>query len=352
MQQNKTPKLDRWSSVIARDKNQDGLFVFAVKTTGIYCRPSCPSRRPNRENVRFFDLNHQAEAAGFRACKRCKPTEISLEQVNVRRVEEACRLIEQSNKAPDLERLAQHVGLSKFHFHRLFKAGTGLTPKQYAKARQDMALREYLPGSSSVISAIYASGFDSAGRFYDRAASVLGMSPNAYRKGGKNETMWYAFADSNLGRIALAGTENGISAIRIGDDDESLFQELTSMFTRAQFVQANESLGDTVARVVRFLDTPDSLFDLPLDIQSTVFQKRVWDALQKLPAGETVSYADLARQVGEPRAFRAVANACGANPVLVAIPCHRVVRSDGGLGGYCSGPEIKKKLLDREAAAK
>ena len=348
----KTSAQDRWEAVVARDKSLDGEFIFAVKTTGIYCRPSCPSRRPNRENVEFYELNHQAEAAGFRACKRCKPTEMSLEQINSRRIEEACRLIEQSDKVPSLEKLAEHVGVSKYHFHRLFKEHTALTPKQYAKARQDMAMRENLSASNTVTSAIYASGFDSAGRFYDRARSILGMRPDAYRKGGNNEVMWYAFADCALGRIAVAGTEKGISAIRIGDDDETLFHELTRMFKNATFVDAGGLLNDTLAEIIHFMDTPDGLFELPLDIQGTVFQKKVWDALLKLPAGETMSYAELARQIGAPKSFRAVANACGSNPVAVAVPCHRVVSSGGGLGGYCWGVETKKKLLDREAVTK
>lgn len=337
-----------WQAVVARDATRDGEFVFAVKTTGIYCRPSCPARRPNRDNVVFFLLNKEAEAAGYRACKRCKPKDISLEQANRLAVEAACALIEDAEQAPDLGQLADASGLSKFHFHRIFKAHTGMTPKQYAKARQDMRIRNQLNTCSRISDAIHVAGFETSARFYERAERILGMLPSDYKDGGKNQAIWYAFANTALGRALIAGTHKGICALQLGEDDAALLARLTTMFPKARLQEAADDMADEVRRIVHFVDTPDALFDLPLDVQGTVFQHKVWQALRTLSSGETTTYSELAEQVERADAVRAVANACGANPVALAIPCHRVVRSDGTLGGYRWGLARKETLLARE----
>ena len=339
---------DRWAAVIARDAARDGEFVFAVKTTGVYCRPSCPSRRPNRENVEFFELNSQAEQANYRACHRCKPNEISVQQKNALAVETACRLMQDSPKMPGLAELAQAAGISQFHFHRIFKLQTGMTPKQYASSLQNERVRKNLRSEDSVTAAIYEAGFEAPGRFYERAAQVLGMSPSDYRQGGRDQSIWYSFADTPLGPVLIAGTAKGICAIRFGKKEKEMAAELQTLFPKALLIRAGNQMAGIVSRAVAYIEQPEGLFELPLDIQGTAFQHQVWNALKEIPFGQTATYSAIAGKIGKPTATRAVANACGANPVAVAVPCHRVVRTDGGFGGYRWGIRRKKKLLKRE----
>jgi AraC family transcriptional regulator of adaptative response/methylated-DNA-[protein]-cysteine methyltransferase len=339
---------DRWSAVLKRDVSADGAFVFAVKTTGIYCRPSCPSRRPKRQNVEFFALNAEAEAACYRPCRRCKPGEMSIAQKNVAAVETACRLMQDRAYTLKLEDLAEAAGMSPFHFHRIFKQQTGMTPKQYAKTLQDSRVRQSLQSENSVTAAIYEAGFESPARFYERAVKLLGMSPGDYRDGGRGQTIWYSFAQTSLGLVLVAGTAKGICSIRFGDSEAALAAELQALFPKAHILRAGDEMAAIVAKTVAHIDRPEPSFALPLDIQGTAFQHKVWTALQDIPFATTATYSDIAEKIGKPSSTRAVANACGANPVAVAIPCHRVKRSDGGLGGYRWGIERKKELLKRE----
>lgn len=339
----------RWAAVLARDKSSDGTFVFSVVTTGIYCRPSCPARRARRENVRFFDGCIEAEAAGFRACKRCKPNEPTLAEQHAARVAEACRLIDEAADLPRLAELADTVGLSPYHFHRVFKAIVGLTPRAYASARRQHRVREKLQTSATVTEAIYDAGFSSSGRFYENAAGMLGMTPTEFRAGGSNAQITFAVARCSLGSILVAASHRGVCAIFLGDDPEALVRELQDRFPRASLMAGDEAFENVIAKVVAFVEAPAKGLDLPLDIKGTAFQHRVWQALRAIPSGETISYAELARRVGDPKAIRAVAGACAANRIAVAIPCHRVVKSDGSLSGYRWGVERKRVLLAKEA---
>jgi AraC family transcriptional regulator of adaptative response/methylated-DNA-[protein]-cysteine methyltransferase len=338
----------RWAAVKARDAGRDGTFVTAVMSTGIYCRPSCPARHPLRKNVRFYATAEDAEAAGFRPCKRCKPNAASLHDEHAAKIAEACRLIETTTEQLKLGDLAAAVGLSSYHFHRLFKASTGVTPKAYAVAHRNNAVRDKLQRSNSVTDAIYAAGFNSSGRFYANSTEMLGMTPSQFRKGGADEEIRYAFGDSSLGRVLVAASEKGICAILIGDDPKALGRELRDRFSRAKLIEGGTAFSKTVAKVIRVVEQPGSNIDLPLDVRGTAFQHRVWKALQAIPAGATSTYTEVARRIGKPKAVRAVAGACAANPVAIAIPCHRVVRSDGDLAGYYWGVERKRELLRRE----
>lgn len=340
---------ERWAAILKRDASRDGEFVFAVKTTGIYCRPSCPSRRPKRQNVEFFALNAEAEKASYRPCRRCKPGEMSVEQKNALAVETACRLMQDCRSATKLEDLATAARLSPFHFHRIFKQHTGMTPKQYAKTLQNSRVRQSLRSEESMTAAIYEAGFESPGRFYERAVKVLGMSPVDYRYGGRGQAIWYSLAQTSLGLVLIAGTAKGICSIRFGESEAALAAELQSLFPKARIMRASNEMAGIVAKTVAHIDRPAPSFALPLDIQGTVFQHQVWTALQDIPLAQTTTYSGIAKKIGRPSATRAVANACGANPVAVAIPCHRVKRSDGGLGGYRWGIERKKELLKRES---
>jgi AraC family transcriptional regulator of adaptative response/methylated-DNA-[protein]-cysteine methyltransferase len=344
-----TRKDPRWASVAARDPAADGKFYYSVDTTGVYCRPSCGARRARPENVRFHATRQDAEKAGFRPCKRCRPDELSLTEQHAAKIAAVCRLIEQSEETPSLEQLAQHAGLSLYHFHRLFKAITGVTPRQYAAAHRTKRLRSKLSRSGTVTEAIYDAGYNTNGRFYEQSNDVLGMTPSTYRSGGARMDIRFAVGECPLGSILVAQSERGICAIFLGNDPDALARELQDRFPGANLIGGDADFERLVAQVVGFIETPVLGLDLPLDVRGTAFQQRVWQALRKIPAGKTASYAEIAKRIGAPGAVRAVARACGANPLAVAIPCHRVVRTDGALSGYRWGVERKRALLDREA---
>ena len=339
----------RWAAVQRRDPDADGQFYYSVRTTGVYCRPSCPSRGALRANVAFHASCAAAEAAGFRACLRCQPALPPLAERQAAAVAQACRMIDEAEEAPDLDTLAQAVGMSRFHFHRIFKAQTGITPKAYAGARRTARLQQAVGAAPSVTDALYEAGFNSSGRFYEASAGALGMTPTSYRAGGQGETIRFAVGACSLGAILVAATSRGICAILIGDEPEPLLRDLQERFPQAALVGADPEFERTVAQVVGFVEAPGLGLDLPLDVRGTAFQRRVWEALRAVPAGSTVSYAELAERIGLPTGARAVAGACAANPGAVAIPWIVVVRLDGALSGYRWGVERKRTLLEREA---
>jgi AraC family transcriptional regulator, regulatory protein of adaptative response / methylated-DNA-[protein]-cysteine methyltransferase len=339
---------DRWRAVQQRQSSADGSFYYAVSTTGVYCRPSCAARMPRRENVRYFVETAAAERAGFRACKRCRPDAAAPAERQAALVAQACRAIEQAQEAPSLAQLAQAAGLSRFHFHRLFKRITGLAPKAYAAALRAQRVRQKLPDSGSVTAAMYDAGFSSNACFYAQSTAALGMMPSAYRRGGTGVAIRFAIAECSLGSILVAATDRGVCAITLGDEPEALLRDLQDRFPRAQLMGGDAAFEAIVATVVGFVEAPASGLDLPLDLQGTSFQLRVWQALRSIPAGETVTYGEIARRLGMPQASRAVGAAIAANPVAVAVPCHRVIRSDGGLSGYRWGVARKRVLLALE----
>lgn len=338
----------RWEAVLARDPRADGRFFYSVRTTGVYCRPSCGARSARPENVDFHATAADAERAGFRPCRRCRPDEPSLAARQGEVVAALCRLIEEAAEPPGLAALAAHAGMSPHHLHRVFKAVTGLTPRAYAAARRAERLRERLEKSASVTEAIYDAGYGSAGRFYEQADRVLGMTATRYRRGGAGAAIRFALGQCSLGSILVAASARGVCAIFLGDDPEALVQALQQRFPRAELVGADPGFEELVARVVGLVEAPRLGLNLPLDLQGTVFQQRVWQALAAIPPGETATYGEIARRIGAPAAVRAVARACGANPLAVAIPCHRVVRLDGDLAGYRWGVARKRALLERE----
>jgi AraC family transcriptional regulator of adaptative response/methylated-DNA-[protein]-cysteine methyltransferase len=342
---------DRWAAVVRRDPAADGTFFYSVRTTGVYCRPSCASRRARRENVAFHTTRDAAERAGFRPCKRCKPDQPSLTEQYAARIARACRTIETADVAPSLEALARTAGLSRFHFHRVFKAITGVTPKAYATAHRNERTRRRLSQRATVTQAIYDAGFNSNAPFYAQSGNVLGMKPRDFRRGGINSTIRFAVGQCSLGAILVAATDKGVCAVLLGDDPQTLVQDLQDRFNRAQLIGGDASFERLVAKAVGLVEAPAIGIDLPLDVRGTAFQQRVWQALRAIPAGTTASYATIAQRIGSPKAVRAVAQACAANPVAVAIPCHRVVRNDGGLSGYRWGVDRKRALLDREKTA-
>jgi len=340
----------RWARIVARDKSADGEFWYSVTTTGVYCRPSCPSRRANPRNVQLHDTLHQARATGFRPCRRCNPDGPSLEAGNAAMVACACRCIEQSEEEPSLDQLATAAGRSAGYFHRVFKAVTGLTPKDYAAAHRAARVRQGLADGASVTVAIYDAGFNSSGRFYEKSTGMLGMTPTRYRAGGVHEEIRFAVGESSLGTILVASSQKGVASILLGDDPDALVRDLQDRFPKARLIGGDREYEALVARVVGFVEVPALGLDLPLDVRGTAFQQRVWQALQDIPVGETVSYAEIARRIDAPRATRAIAAACAANNLAVAIPCHRVIRKDGALSGYAWGAERKRALLDREVS--
>lgn len=340
----------RWTAVQARDATADGAFCYAVRTTGVYCRPSCAARTPRPENVEFFASVAEAVRAGYRACRRCSPDGASLAQQHAETVAALCRRIEQAETPPTLEELARWANMSMFHLHRVFKAVTGTTPRAYAKACRAARMRAGLDGGATVTDALYAAGYGSSGRFYEDSGQTLGMTAGSYRAGGVRQHIRFAVGQCSLGAILVASTARGVCAILIGDDPDALVRDLQDRFPRAELSGGDADYERVVATVVGFVEAPKLGLDLPLDVRGTAFQMRVWQALQAIPAGATASYTEIARRIGAPAAVRAVAGACAANPLAVAIPCHRVVRSDGGLSGYRWGVERKRLLLAREAA--
>ncbi|WP_246660348.1 bifunctional DNA-binding transcriptional regulator/O6-methylguanine-DNA methyltransferase Ada [Nitratireductor sp. XY-223] len=339
---------ERWQAVQRRDNAADGQFVFAVRTTGIYCRPSCTSRPALRKNVAFYENADQAESEGFRACKRCKPNRDGPRSARAQMVADACRAIEEAEEPPSLDELANRAGISRFYFHRIFKEVTGITPKAYAAACRAARVRGELAKGTSVTGAIYDAGYNASSRFYEEADRRLGMRPTQFRDGGRDTEIKFAVGECSLGSILIAATERGVCAIDFGDDPELLVRQLQDRFPKAELIGGDPEFEETAAAVIDFVEDPDAGLDLPLDIRGTAFQQKVWDALRSIPAGQTVSYADVARDIGKPRAVRAVAQACSANRIAVAIPCHRVVRTDGALSGYRWGVERKQALLERE----
>lgn len=338
----------RWHAVAQRDRTADGAFYYGVLTTGVYCRPGCSSRCPRREHVEFFATCEDAETAGYRPCKRCRPGAVSsldrLAEVVVR----SCRRLEQEHP-PSLGELAAEAGLSPCHFQRCFKELVGITPKQYARAQQAHRFRKHLITDRSVTQAIYDAGFGSSSRAYDNARDHLAMPPSTFRKGGAGQTIRFGIAPCYLGWVVVAMTARGICAIEFGDDPHALPIQLREHFPRAHFEAAGAEFSAVVQQVIALIEAPHTGISLPLDIQGTAFQQQVWQALRDIPPGNTVSYADLARRLGRPKAVRAVAGACAANKLAVAVPCHRVVRSDGALSGYRWGASRKRALLQRES---
>ncbi|OAE12415.1 6-O-methylguanine DNA methyltransferase [Pseudomonas simiae] len=338
----------RWAAIIARDAKADTLFVYGVKTTGVYCRPSSASRLPRPQNIEFFDTPEQAEAAGYRPSKRASGDQTQLAAHHAQLVAAACRYIEQAETPPSLDEIAGLVGLSAFHFHRVFKTITGLTPKGYVSALRAQKMRDGLMGEHSVTAALYDAGFNSNSRFYESADQLLGMTPTDYRAGGTNSEIRFAVGQCSLGAILVAQSQRGVCAILLGDDPDKLVRDLQDQFPQAQLVGADRNFEQLIAHVVGFIEAPALGLDLPLDLRGTAFQERVWRALREIPLGSTASYAQIAERIGAPKSFRAVAQACGANSLAVAIPCHRVVRSNGELSGYRWGVERKRQLLERE----
>ncbi|MGY1890069.1 bifunctional DNA-binding transcriptional regulator/O6-methylguanine-DNA methyltransferase Ada [Pseudomonas sp. SDT291_1_S447] len=341
----------RWAAVLARDPQADGQFVYAVKTTGIYCRPSSLARLPKPQNVEFFDTAQQAEAAGYRPSKRASKDQSDVAVQHAATVATACRQIETAENPPALSELAETAGLSPFHFHRVFKAATGLTPRAYAAAHRSRRVREHLADGSSVTDALYEAGFNSNSRFYESANHLLGMKPGDYRAAGKNNDIHFAVGQCSLGAILVAQSERGVCAILLGDDPHQLVCDLQDQFRKANLIGADSGFEQLIAKVVGFIEAPAIGLDLPLDVRGTAFQERVWQALREIPLGSTASYAEIAQRIGAPTSMRAVAQACGANRLAVAIPCHRVVRSDGNLSGYRWGVERKRQLLERETTS-
>jgi AraC family transcriptional regulator of adaptative response/methylated-DNA-[protein]-cysteine methyltransferase len=340
----------RWARIVARDKTADGHLWYSVLTTGVYCRPSCPSRLANPENVQLHDTLESAKATGFRPCKRCNPDGLSVEAENAAVVAKACRIIQETEQELSLEELAGTIGRSPSYFHRMFKAATGVTPKDYAAAHRATRVRHGLASGNTVTEAIYDAGFNSSGRFYEKSTDMLGMTPSQYRAGGANEEIKFAIGQTSLGAILVASTQKGVAAILLGDDPDELVRNLQDRFPKAQLIGADRDYEMLVAQVVGFVEAPRIGLNLPLDVRGTAFQERVWKALQEVPAGATVSYAEIARRIGAPKSVRAVAGACAANKLAVAIPCHRVVRNNGSLSGYAWGVDRKRALIDHEAS--
>mgnify|MGYP001547868188 FL=1 len=339
----------RWEAVVARDPAADGRFWFSVRTTGVYCRPSCAARPARPENVAFHASPADAERSGFRACKRCRPDAAPRAEQQGALIAELCRYIEGADEVPTLDALAQRAGLSAHHLHRLFKRTTGVTPKAYAAAHRAGRVRERLARGGSVTEAIYGAGYNSNGRFYAESNQVLGMTPTEYRDGGSGATeIRFAIGACSLGAILVARSDRGVAAIMLGDDPDALARDLQDRFPHARLIGGDAGFERLVAQVVGFVEAPHIGLDLPLDVRGTAFQQRVWQVLREIPAGATASYAQVARRIGAPQSVRAVAQACAANPLAVAIPCHRVVRSDGALSGYRWGVERKRALLERE----
>lgn len=339
----------RWASVLARDRARDGRFVFAVASTGVYCRPSCPARRPLRRNVRFFGAPQEAEQAGFRACRRCRPRDADAAQATLRVVRAACRLLDgDRDERWALPALARAVGVSARHLLRMFKGALGVTPRQYAEARRLASFKGRLKKGDSVTGALYDVGFGSSSRLYEDVQARLGMTPATYRRGGRGMSIGYTLAECDLGRLLVAATDRGVAAVVLGDSTAALESALRAEYPAAEIHRDDDALARWVAAVLEELAGGAPHADLPLDVQATAFQHRVWQELRAIPRGETRSYSEVARRLGLPRGARAVARACASNRVALLVPCHRVVEAGGGLGGYRWGVDRKRALLARE----
>lgn len=330
-----------WRAFEARDRHSDGRFVGAVKTTGIYCKPSCPARHPKRENVVFYRTPEEAREAGFRACLRCTPDQVGRDRVAVAR---AVALLEAAEETLGLEELAALVGYAPHHFHRLFKRATGVTPAAYARGLKARAAAHALTREASVTDAIYEAGYSAPSRFYEGAGKRLGMTPSAWKRGGAGVTIRWTLADTSLGPMLVAATDKGLCRVSFDEGETAL----RARFPHAEIVPGGAALADLAAQVVASVESPDRDQDLPLDVQGTAFQEAIWQALRAIPLGETRSYAQLAAEVGNPKAVRAAGTACGANPVSIIVPCHRAQRTDGTLGGYAYGIDRKVALRTRE----
>lgn len=339
----------RWQAVLARDPSADGHFVYAVRTTGIYCRPSSPSRHPRRAHVEFFDTEEAAERAGYRQSQRRRGDRGAVLKARAELVAACCRKLDEAEQPITLKELAAQMGFSPAHLHKLFKAETGLTPRAYAAAARARRVRQELTDATNTVTdAIYEAGFSSSSRFYEASQQLLGMHASDYRAGAPGLTIRFAIGQCSLGAILVAQSVKGICAILLGDDPELLLHELQDQFSKAQLIGADEEFEQLIAQVIGFIEAPELGLSLPLDLRGTVFQERVWTALREIPPGVTLSYKELAQRIGAPTASRAVAQACGANAIAVAIPCHRVVRRDGDISGYRWGVERKRELLRRE----
>jgi AraC family transcriptional regulator, regulatory protein of adaptative response / methylated-DNA-[protein]-cysteine methyltransferase len=340
-----------WTALTSRDASAAGAFFYAVRTTGIYCRPGCGSRPPRRDNVAFYATQAAAEAAGFRACKRCRPTEGSMAERHVAAIGRACALIRGEDALPSLAEMANAAGISRFHFHRVFKQITGTTPREWGKAHRLDRFAARLDSGENVAEAVYGAGFGASSRAYEAAPNGLGMTPGARRHGGRGETIRFTTVETGLGWALVASTERGICMTALGDERAALEAELRRRFPAALIWPADAALTAWAERIVQFITRPDAQPDLPLDIRGTAFQALVWRALQKIPPGRTRTYSEIAAALGRPSAVRAVAQACASNKLALLVPCHRVVRSDGELAGYRWGVERKRALIARERAA-
>ncbi|HVK57367.1 MAG TPA: bifunctional DNA-binding transcriptional regulator/O6-methylguanine-DNA methyltransferase Ada [Candidatus Kapabacteria bacterium] len=338
----------RWRAVKEKDSRAEGQFFYGVKTTGVYCRPNCAAKLARRENIDFFESREAAERAGFRACKRCRPSGESQSEREREAIRRACEIIDGSDERMVATELAQAVGWSPFHFQRVFKKVMGVSPRQYAIAARDERARGVLREGKSVTSAIYDSGYNASSRFYERAPKMLGMQPREFQKGGKGVRIRHAIVKSALGLVLVAGTERGICCVHFGSTRAELAAHLRESFSKAELLEIDKDFEGWVSAVVRAIEEPAAVLKLPLDMRGTAFQRRVWQALTRIPTGTTTTYSDLAEGLGRREAVRAVARACATNPVAVIVPCHRVLRRDGGLAGYRWGLERKRKLLERE----
>ena len=332
--------------VLARDARADGDFVYAVKSTGVFCRPTCPSRRPKRENIEFFDSPDQAQQAGYRACRRCTPLE---RNPQMQKVEAACRYMDENlDVTLSLTAISRHVAISPFHFQRMFKRALGISPREYQQAKRAGKFRQALRGDSSVTEAIYEAGFSSSSRAYESIPAQLGMTPSAYRRGGEGVEINYTVISTELGKLLVATTKRGVCSVRFGESEAEMVRELKSDFSAAQINRDDKKLEPVAAQIKQSLSSPAAPLNIPLDLRGTAFQQMVWKELRRIPRGETRSYAEVARTIGRPKAVRAVANACASNPAALVVPCHRVVHKNGDLSGYRWGLKRKAALLEKE----
>ena len=337
----------KWSMVLARDAKADGRFVYAVKSTGVFCRPTCPSRRPRRENVEFFNSPAQAQQAGYRACRRCTPLERNPQS---QKVEAACRYIDENlDVTLSLTAISRHVAISPFHFQRMFKRMLGISPREYQQARRAGKFRQALLGDGSVTEAIYEAGFSSSSRAYESVPAQLGMTPSAFKRGGAGVEIRCTVISTELGKLLVATTPRGVCAVRFGESEAALLRELKRDFGSAGIHRDDEGLAQVATQIKQLLNGPYAPLSIPLDLRGTAFQQMVWKELRRIPAGQTRSYTEIAKTIGRPKAVRAVANACGSNSVAIVVPCHRVVQKNGSLAGYRWGVKRKAALLEKEA---